>query len=517
MAVSPSVARLSRAALLLLATAAAGCATTPDHPPYTLDCSADDGYDIKILETYEAQSFTQNPSWFSFGDNTPDSGHSGQDGGTMARDIEGDAGRCGSHRALVLGTYGHNDYGSGFGDYHVGTDFSYPYPVDATGYDGISFWARSPSVTFNGVTTPSTKGVTLSLSDLDSSSVPDWEGGKCVDYSVDSGTVSVQVVDQNGNYVSGGTATNVRPANACGNTFDRALLTTDRWQFYTLPFSSFTQTADPSRIASGFDHKIFTLNVRFPKEARGELWLDDLGLYRKASGTGTKVIADRTCTKAPSDLISDFSRKCTSSEGGVLDLDCFGGPASSGVAGGTFVYPPIPGADTGSAYRGTVVLTAPSTDAGDSADASTPDAPTGGPGAFVLLGNLVTYSGFGTYLLHCIDASEFAGIQFKIGGDLGRLQMQTMTFTVIQRSNWSTATGGLCNPDAGDCKGAFKQFTVTPDPQVVQIRWTDLAGGVPVNSLDNPAELIQLQWDLPWGAGEPVPIHVTIDDLRFFK
>jgi hypothetical protein len=144
----------------VLAFACAACTTWPIAPAPTFDCSVEDGYDFQSIETYEDTS--SNPAaWFSYGDLTPGSVHTQQLSPAVSRlptlPVEGD-GICGSQRALVLVTAGHNDYGSGFGSYCLNNNYadngagSYPCTAqDGTGFEGISFWARDPALPLDSV------------------------------------------------------------------------------------------------------------------------------------------------------------------------------------------------------------------------------------------------------------------------------------------------------------------------------------------------------------------------------
>jgi len=57
---------------------------------------------------------------------------------------------------------------------------------------------------------------------------------------------------------------------------------TENWTHYLLPFDFFKQDALPNRNPNGFDPSaIFGFGVRVPKESVVEIWIDDLGFYRK--------------------------------------------------------------------------------------------------------------------------------------------------------------------------------------------------------------------------------------------
>lgn len=149
------------AAILGGAWFAAGCSTSPaPPPPVTVDCAVESAYDIHVVEDYESGGNSIQAAWFSYGDYTAGARHTGAVSGVTFGQmptvpIEGN-GHCGSKRALVLATEGHNDYGSGFGAYCFGNNYGvvqgdagmlYPCnPQSAIGYEGFAFWARDPAL-----------------------------------------------------------------------------------------------------------------------------------------------------------------------------------------------------------------------------------------------------------------------------------------------------------------------------------------------------------------------------------
>jgi hypothetical protein len=216
-------------------------------PP--VDCAATDAYEVRILEDYEDGSM----SFVGFVDSTPGAIHN-----VEIRTLE-NGGRCGSELAVILRARGNRDWGGGFGALS-GWD------GDASGYDGFSFWARSPG--------PSTKGFTLFVEDPTTVEVPHR---LCVPQAGIAG--SSTVVDVNGMITVVGP---VPAANACGNSFYAVLFATEQWQFLRVPFRSLAQAPWPNRTASGIDRTaILGRAIRMPKESDIELWIDDFGLYRE--------------------------------------------------------------------------------------------------------------------------------------------------------------------------------------------------------------------------------------------
>jgi hypothetical protein len=259
-----------------------------------------------------------NYGWYSYGDTTPGAVQTtGRVGGAWTVELDGginysftapieNGGRCGSQRALFLQAHGFQDYGCGWGTYNIGVVGGYlggqtcPYtypdgdaavcPIAlAADYEGVTFWARS----FDPTGAPTTKGLTISIDDknshggaylLDASTSTGFtDSGVCNVYEggvLGNGAQSYALAGTMG-AAGGNTVSAQPPPDSCGNGFIHAILTTEQWQFYTIPWSSFTQSAMPNRIPTGFDPSTFySFRVVAPKEARVALWISNLGFYR---------------------------------------------------------------------------------------------------------------------------------------------------------------------------------------------------------------------------------------------
>jgi hypothetical protein len=229
------------------------CSSSIDPRTATVDCSASDAYTFDILQPMEG---TDAP-WFGFGDATP--------GATNAFALTPiPEGRCESSAALVLSTRGYTDWGAGFGEYQTAMA-----PVDASEYEGVSFWARA-----GGFGTSS--GFVLSINDRNT----DPGGMVCTEPEV------TDVVDGAYTYNEAGMVVPVGgelpSASDCGNAFMRVVTLTRRWQLYTLPFASFQQQAQPNRSPTGIDRSaLYQFAINLPNDSIVELWLADLGLYRR--------------------------------------------------------------------------------------------------------------------------------------------------------------------------------------------------------------------------------------------
>ena len=72
--------------------------------------------------------------------------------------------------------------------------------------------------------------------------------------------------------------------NDCGNNFSRVIEAHREWFLHLIPFELLQQQPLPNRQPGGIERSAiiqFSLNV--PKDSNIELWLDDLGFYRRAS------------------------------------------------------------------------------------------------------------------------------------------------------------------------------------------------------------------------------------------
>ncbi|MGA7741891.1 MAG: hypothetical protein ABSF35_09480 [Polyangia bacterium] len=269
-----SLKRTSRAQLLLLLGlgGAVGCSAYPTFPDASSNCSVDDQYD-----------FDPNPPTITFAcyfDSTPDAS-----AGATVVTLDGN-GLCGNQSAQVLTSSHCNDWGSTCN----GSTFG---PRDESAYQGLSFWARAPG---NG-----SKGFTISL--YDANNTPTTEGGNCTVYAIPDGgvqgsTITVYQDPNNPGATISGAAIATRLPNECGNnktnSYDYVMSVTSDWVLYTIPWPDFTQSAYPNRVPNVdltqtgnvpgtglLTTELFSLGIRPPKEAPFELWIADMGFYRK--------------------------------------------------------------------------------------------------------------------------------------------------------------------------------------------------------------------------------------------
>jgi len=274
-----SVAARLRTGLLLLGLASAGgCEAYTTLKDVPIDCTADDGYEFLTLGN-NFDTVGDNAFWGS-GDSTPGKVVGDDASGDVAVRTIPDGPRCDSKAAVVLKAAGNNDWGCLFGSNNVGA------PRDASAYEGLSFWARAPGNTTKGfivlMDDPNTAvitGLTHYCTDMGSTTA----GPQIITASVDGQNVQTS-------------SSVTRPTfpEECGNQYNAVMLVTSDWAFYTIPFARFQQIALPNRVPNAvltnvgtapgtalLTDQIYTIIIRFPKEATAELWLDNLAFYRK--------------------------------------------------------------------------------------------------------------------------------------------------------------------------------------------------------------------------------------------
>jgi len=231
-----------------------------------------------------------------------------------------------------------------------------------------------------------------------------------------------------------------------------------------------------------------------------------------APGTGNEDAApilgdDGTlCPTPATPLITDFTYDSPDS-GNTSRTEVHFGNGYGVLAGGEYVYP----------ASGSSPLTSDVTQSN-----------------WHISGKVGDYSGFGLYFDNCnrLDASKYKGISFKISGSMASdkpltLGVGTLNDTLapawINTHNGDSSSPGRCIPTSGSgqysqegCANPTKTITVTDTPTVVNILWTDFAGGKPESSVATPAEITYISWTLPWsGGGTPYAVDLVIDDLSF--
>jgi hypothetical protein len=291
------------APLLLLALAGAvGCKAYPTHEPVPLDCSIEDRYEILMLDPFDTVGIAMIWSSSDF----PDAGVPMCSEEDFTRNnvriracVEPIAGepRCGSTAALVIRARENNDWGAVAGYNTFG-------PRDLSMYEGVSFWARAPG--------PTGKSFTVGFDDWNTVDPTPFEPPPASSDSnctarVPDGGADAAVVQPGGTIIDpgtgmvigGGTAGESPRPSECGNVYNANVIVTADWQFYTVPFSDFQQTASPNRVPNPaltqagavpgtglLTSKLRNLLFRVPKEQDMDLWLDNFGFYRRRTADG---------------------------------------------------------------------------------------------------------------------------------------------------------------------------------------------------------------------------------------
>jgi hypothetical protein len=261
-----------------------------------IDCSQEEPYSVDVIYAFDGEVGedleagtplgTEESHWFKFNDQTPTSRASGPDMDASAsefgvRPIEG--GRCGNNYALLLTQSGRNDWGGAFGNWNIVSAGH-----DASGQEGLSFWARAPfdkSITV--VLDDNTSAARLTEDPPDSGTF--INNGECDVTDLDAaviigpdGAVTTPEGRRDGGANLAAYDSGVAGPNDCGNSFTRPLVLSARWEFYTLPFSSFAQIQQPNLSPEGINSSaIHGILFRIPKASKMELWLDDIGFYRR--------------------------------------------------------------------------------------------------------------------------------------------------------------------------------------------------------------------------------------------
>lgn len=258
-------------ALLTLALCLAACSQAK-RAPVPLDCSVLDHYELSPNGSYNSGN------WFSSGDGTTYV----NDAGSVQTVSYGSLGEsvCGINDGILFTSSGNHNWGSLAGNYVVdpnGFAATPPADKDASAFIGLSFWARSNY----------SRVFAIILGD-DTSTPVNGDAGHCIPstLSLDGGVASAngQVTDAmvipNPDYYGFGS---VPLAEGCDDPFVAQIVTTDRWQFYTIPFSAFVQVTQDPRVKPGGINKssIYGIVIRAPKDSTVESWFANFAWYRE--------------------------------------------------------------------------------------------------------------------------------------------------------------------------------------------------------------------------------------------
>lgn len=274
---------------------AISCGEAERLPPAPVDCSVADAYEFSNIADFSGMD----SGWFRYADPTP--------GGVPNPAVEGSnipvseiepPGRCGDTRMIKIEMRGHNFWGAGFGDWAHNQPAS---RANGTGYEGISFWARSPA--------SSEKEFLFNVDDSRTIILPPDppEGGTQApatpadqdldgDGYVGPGDIARgtrcrlpppedlgEAACYNGG-VSSPTTSGIRvpEPDECGNSFHTRIVTSESWQLFLIPWDQLVQWPCPNRLPGGIDPAdIAKFEIRLVQGAQYEIWLDNIAFYRR--------------------------------------------------------------------------------------------------------------------------------------------------------------------------------------------------------------------------------------------
>lgn len=275
-----------------------GCSAGEQRTAEAVDCSAADAYEFQNISDFAGGD----SGWFLYADNTP--------GGVPDPALTPNVlvtqapppGRCGDLGMVELKAYGHNQYGAGFGDYVHNDEIS---RANGTGYEGISFWARSPGNTDKTFMLNVDDGRTIVYPPK-----PPAEGGlppaTSADQDLDgdgligAGDVARgtrcrlppdpklgKVACYYGGQLPPSTPTRVPEPDECGNQFHTYVTTTENWQLFLIPWSELVQWPCPNRLDGGIDPAdVAGFQIKLAQGTNYDIWLDNIAFYRRRADVG---------------------------------------------------------------------------------------------------------------------------------------------------------------------------------------------------------------------------------------
>jgi hypothetical protein len=274
---------------------AVGCGEGDRPETIPVDCSVLDQYEFLNISDFSGSE----SGWFQYADPTPGgTPNPAVDGSNVPVSAVDTPGRCGDTRFLKLATSGHNFWGTGFGDWAHNQPSG---RANGTGYEGISFWARSPAPAeksfFLNVDDPRTIILTPDAPDAGlappaTSADQDLDGdGYVGPGDIARGTTCRLPPPKESGTVpcygggidpppSGGTR--VPEPGECGNSFHTLINTTEQWKLFTIPWKDLVQWPCPNRLEDGIDRTaIAKFEIRLKQGMQYEIWLDNIAFYRR--------------------------------------------------------------------------------------------------------------------------------------------------------------------------------------------------------------------------------------------
>jgi hypothetical protein len=277
-----------------LLLAVSGCGVENPRPKESVDCSAGDQYEFTDPSAFSSNSES---NWFDFGDNTPNA--------TMSFHlVQNPHPRCGDAYMMEFIASGHNFYGVGFGDWTHQEKYKYLGRANGTGYEGISFWARSQGNVDKTFMFYMDDGRTFTKRSTDSGGLllPVSVGDQDLDGDgfmgpgdIFNGTSCrvppIQALGDpacyHGGVLAPGSPTRVPAPDECGNQFHTYITTTENWQLFLIPWNQLVQWPCPNRLASGIDPSdIAQIEIKLLQGTNYDLLLDSFAFYRRRVDAG---------------------------------------------------------------------------------------------------------------------------------------------------------------------------------------------------------------------------------------
>jgi hypothetical protein len=221
---------------------------------------------------------------------------------------------------LKFEAYGNNFWGAGFGNWHLNDGAGTA--ADGTGYEGLSFWARSAPYAekqflFHVDDARTIKDPPDDIEQRDENGEPILdENGEAVmgpprvedvpnatdldgDGLIGPGDIAPNTEcrlpppDERGEPTcyKGGVdgipegAARVPAPGECGNSFHTRITTTDEWQLILIPWDDLVQWPCPNRLEGGIRHDdIAKFEIKMPQGTHYELYIDNIAFYRRRQG-----------------------------------------------------------------------------------------------------------------------------------------------------------------------------------------------------------------------------------------
>jgi hypothetical protein len=278
-----------------------GCSEGERLPPGPVDCSVADAYEFRNISDFSGSE----SGWYRYADPTP--------GGVPDPDIDGSnvpvtelepPGRCGDTRIMKLEARGLNFWGSGFGDWAHNQAAS---RADGTGYEGISFWARSPVYAEKMflLNVDDSRTIILPPDPPDAGLLPvatpadqDLDG----DGFVGPGDIArgtqcrlpppVELGEapcyRGGVDAPASAGSRVPAPDECGNAFHTRITTAERWQLFLIPWNELVQWPCPNRLEGGINPAdVAKFEIKLRQGTHYEIWIDNIAFYRRRADAGS--------------------------------------------------------------------------------------------------------------------------------------------------------------------------------------------------------------------------------------